>query len=94
MGHIQFAADCPPRGGLRHDSIRELWSGAARCKRAGPWLPVNDELSIPPKVRFNLRRGYKPTGGLGEPFFRAERVALYNLLMPVGDDFFLRSLLV
>ena len=79
-------------------------------RRAGPWSRVSDEAVRTPMYALNLRRGYRPsgglmyalnlrrgyrpTGGLGEPFFRAERVALYNLLMPVGDDFFLRSLLV
>lgn len=63
-------------------------------RRAGPWSRVSDEAVHTPMCALNLRRGHRPTGGLGEPFFRAERVALYNLLMPVGDDFFLRSLLV
>ena len=79
-------------------------------RRAGPWSRVSDEAVRTPMYALNLRRGYRPTGGLmyalnlrrgyrptgglEEPFFRAERVALYNLLMPVGDDFFLRSLLV
>ena len=63
-------------------------------RRAGPWSRVSDEAVHTPMCALNLRRDYRPTGGLGEPFFRAECVALYNLLMPVGDDFFLRSLLV
>ncbi len=35
----------------------------------------------------NLRRGYRPTGGLEEPFFRAERVASYKPPGLAGDDF-------
>ena len=60
-------------------------------RHAGPWSRVSDEAVRTPMYALNLRRGYRPTGGLmyalnlrrgyrptgglEEPFFRAERVA-------------------
>ena len=56
-------------------------------RRAGPWSRVSDEAVHTPMCALKLRRGHRPTGGLGEPFFRAERVASYKPPGLAGDDY-------
>ena len=56
-------------------------------RHAGPWSRVSDEAVRTPMYALNLRRGYRPTGGLEEPFFRAERVASYKPPGLAGDDY-------